>query len=58
MGKGKGKGKGKGRGLLVKGTPLAWEDALKHLKYVRDHGVKQFIATYNRVKRISYDERR
>lgn len=50
-----GKGAGKGKGLLVKGTPLVWEDSLKHLKYVREHGIAQFLATYKRVKHLSND---
>jgi hypothetical protein len=28
----------RGGGLLVKGTPLAWEDSLQWLSYVREHG--------------------
>mmetsp|Transcript_7946 Transcript_7946/g.12744 ORF Transcript_7946/g.12744 Transcript_7946/m.12744 type:complete len:782 (-) Transcript_7946:725-3070(-) len=37
-------------GLLTLGTPLAWEDSLKHLEHVKRHGVAQFIATYERIK--------
>lgn len=40
----------RGGGLLVKGTPLAWEDSLQWLSYVREHGVLQFIHTYNQRK--------
>lgn len=28
------------------GRPLAWEESLDHLQYVREHGVLQFLATY------------
>jgi glutamate--cysteine ligase catalytic subunit len=35
---------------LVRGTPLAWEDSLQWLSYVREHGVLQFIHTYNQRK--------
>ena len=42
-------------GLLVLGTPLAWEDALQWLSYVRKHGILQFLHIYNRVKDISGD---
>ena len=34
-------------GLLVKGIPLPWDQALQHLQYVREHGVLQFINLYN-----------
>ena len=37
-------------GFLDDGTPLAWKDSLQYLDYVRRHGVKQFISTYNKVK--------
>lgn len=43
-------------GLLKVGKPFSWEDAGKHRKYVRDHGVIQFLNTYNRVKDITNDE--
>jgi len=36
----------RGGGLLVQGTPLAWEDSLQWLGYVREHGVLQFINTF------------
>lgn len=42
-------------GLLKVGEPLAWEDTVQHCKYVREHGLLQFLATYNRVKDISKD---
>ena len=37
-------------GFLDDGTPLAWKDSITFLKYVREHGVKQFISTYKKVK--------
>ena len=40
----------RGGGLLVQGTPLAWEDSLQWLSYVREHGVLQFIHIYNQRK--------
>ena len=40
----------RGGGLLVKGTPLPWEESLQWLSYVREHGVMQFIHTYNQRK--------
>lgn len=43
-------------GLLKVGKPLSWEDASHHRKYVREHGVLQFLHTYNRVKGITADE--
>lgn len=43
-------------GLLTVGRPLSWECASQHRKYVRDHGVLQFLNTYNRVKNITSEE--
>lgn len=37
-------------GFLEAGTPLEWSDSLEFVKYVREHGIAQFIATYNRIK--------
>eukprot|EP01041_Mallomonas_annulata_P001227 gene1227-2382_t len=45
-------------GLLKRGIPLTWEDALKHLDYVREHGILQFLHTWNRVKDVHGDELR
>ena len=42
-------------GLLVKGTPLDWPKALAHLKYVRQHGVTQFINLYQKMLNRSND---
>lgn len=43
-------------GLLKVGTPKSWDDSKKHLKYIRQAGVRQFISTYNRVKDLRGDE--
>ncbi|KAF0976579.1 hypothetical protein FDP41_004478 [Naegleria fowleri] len=37
-------------GLLKAGTPLKWTDALSLIDYVKEHGIKQFIIIYNKVK--------
>lgn len=37
-------------GFLGIATPLPWEESKKYLKYVREHGVEQFLATYERLK--------
>ena len=37
-------------GLLSTGTPLDWEKAKAYADYVREHGIIQFIDTYNRLK--------
>jgi len=38
-------------GLLKIGRPLPFELARPHLHYVREHGVRQFVHTYNRVSK-------
>lgn len=43
-------------GLLKRGTPLPWEIALKFLDYVREHGILQFLETWDRVKNFNQDE--
>ena len=35
---------------------MKWVDSLQHLKYVRQHGVLQFINRYNEVRAIRNDE--
>ena len=37
---------------LVDGKPLQWEESIEHLEYVREHGVKQFVNTWKRVKDV------
>ena len=42
-------------GVLTVGRPLSWEEALPHLRYVRDHGVLQFINHYRKYEHITKD---
>ena len=42
-------------GFLEIGSPIPWAESLAHLKYVRRHGVLQFISTYNRLKSRTND---
>lgn len=37
-------------GLLVVGTPLAWEESKKYIPHVKKEGVTQFLALYDRLK--------
>lgn len=37
-------------GLLTEGSPLSWEETKKLAKHVREHGIKQFINLYARLK--------
>ncbi|GAA5919676.1 hypothetical protein JCM6882_004535 [Rhodosporidiobolus microsporus] len=37
-------------GLLALGTPLPWHEAKPHADYVREHGVEQFLAVWERLK--------
>lgn len=34
------------------GRPLTWEESLEHLQYVREHGVLQFLNTYDALKTL------
>lgn len=43
-------------GLLTVGKPLSFEETQKLSKYVRDHGISQFLSVWNRVKDIRDDE--
>ena len=43
-------------GVLTVGTPLSWSQAMPHLRYVREHGVHQFINRYYEVKDICNDQ--
>ena len=43
----------RGGGLLITGEPLDWEESLQYLPYVREHGVLQFIHTFNANKNRS-----
>mmetsp|Transcript_5994 Transcript_5994/g.25078 ORF Transcript_5994/g.25078 Transcript_5994/m.25078 type:complete len:890 (+) Transcript_5994:157-2826(+) len=40
-------------GVLTVGRPLTWEESLEKLKYVREHGVKQFIAHYKKHQAVA-----
>jgi glutamate--cysteine ligase catalytic subunit len=42
-------------GLLKVGEPLTWEEGLQYVRYVRLHGVVQFINTYQRQIDVSND---
>ena len=42
-------------GLLVEGEPIRFDKSKQYLKYVRTHGVIQFLSTWNRVKHLSND---
>lgn len=37
-------------GLLTEGSPLSWEETKKLADHVREHGIKQFINLYGRLK--------
>ncbi|KAG9123479.1 hypothetical protein FRC07_014885 [Ceratobasidium sp. 392] len=37
-------------GKLNEGTPLSWEEGLKHADYIREHGITQFLNLWNRQK--------
>ncbi|GAA5964899.1 hypothetical protein JCM21900_002427 [Sporobolomyces salmonicolor] len=37
-------------GLLALGTPLPWSEAKQHADYVREHGIEQFLAIWERFK--------
>ena len=46
-----------GEGAILKlGTPLLWKDSLPYLRYVRRHGVSQFIKKYEKCKDVECDE--
>ena len=45
-------------GLLVEGEALSPEETKEYLSYIRDHGVTQFLLTWNRVKDLHDDELR
>lgn len=45
-------------GLLSEGKPLSFNDAIEHLNYIRQHGIVQFLNTWNRVKDVKDDELR
>ena len=42
-------------GLLTQGKPLSFEESKRHLQYVREHGIRQFLLTWARVQHLSQD---
>jgi len=42
-------------GFLLDSEPLDWPDALDKLKYVRDHGIEQFVHIFYNTKDINQD---
>jgi glutamate--cysteine ligase catalytic subunit len=42
--------------LLSLGTPLTWEEAKKLAEHVREHGIAQFLAIWNKLKDREGDE--
>ncbi|CAD5217058.1 unnamed protein product [Bursaphelenchus xylophilus] len=45
-------------GLLTKGTPLTWAELKPYVKYVKEHGIAQFITLYHRLKDREGDQLR
>uniref|UniRef100_A0A7S4B8C5 Glutamate--cysteine ligase n=1 Tax=Chrysotila carterae TaxID=13221 RepID=A0A7S4B8C5_CHRCT len=43
-------------GFLEEGVPLNWADSLAVIKYVREHGIQQFLSMFNRVRTIENDD--
>ncbi len=43
-------------GLLVEGTALTPDETKEYLNYIREHGITQFLITWNRVKDLQGDE--
>ena len=43
-------------GLLVEGKPLLPEELKQYLKYIRQHGVLQFLNIWKRLKDVENDE--
>jgi glutamate--cysteine ligase catalytic subunit len=43
-------------GLLSAGTPLTWLEAKKYADHVRNHGITQFLHTWDRLKDRQGDE--
>ncbi|KAH7888688.1 glutamate-cysteine ligase-domain-containing protein [Phlebopus sp. FC_14] len=43
-------------GLLYLGTPLSWDDAKKYADHVREHGITQFLNTWDKLKDRHGDE--
>ncbi|CAD5212834.1 unnamed protein product [Bursaphelenchus okinawaensis] len=45
-------------GLLTKGTPLTWAELQPYVKFVKEHGIAQFITLYHRLKDREGDQLR
>ena len=43
-------------GLLASGTALGWDEAKKYADHVREHGITQFLHTWDRLKGRTGDE--
>jgi glutamate--cysteine ligase catalytic subunit len=43
-------------GLLFLGTPYTWEEGKKYADHVRQHGITQFLYTWDRAKNRQGDE--
>lgn len=39
-------------GLLKVGSPLSWSDLLQHCRYIRENGIRQFLATWDRTANL------
>ena len=42
-------------GLLTLGKPLPFEESKQYIAHVREHGIQQFLNSWDRVKDISQD---
>jgi glutamate--cysteine ligase catalytic subunit len=42
-------------GFLFASKSLTWEESLEYLKYVRDHGIEQFLHTFHSVRSVHGD---
>lgn len=42
-------------GFLFSSKSLDWQDSLEFLKYIRDHGIEQFLHTFHSVKSVKED---
>ena len=45
-------------GLLVEGKPLTPEELKNHIQYIKEHGITQFLNTWNRLKDLQNDKLR
>lgn len=43
-------------GLLSLGTPLSWDETKKYADHVRNHGITQFLHTWDKLKDRQGDE--